>query len=62
MNKAQLSLIGHAVGGTFSHEEGENFIFGSNTFPSHRIVVTRADAEKFFADYAEDLVANLPQG
>lgn len=43
----ELKLIGSVVGGTFMFEEGDKLIYGSHTFPVHRITVPRSNASNF---------------
>ena len=52
MSEVDLKLIGKLVDGTFFHEENEVLIYGSNTFPSHRITVNKAKAQEYLDNLA----------
>ena len=55
--EADLKIIGIIVEGTFHHYEdyGKKLIFGSHSWPSHRITVDRDKAEKYIEDYVNNL-------
>lgn len=55
MCEQSVNLIGDAIGGTFSHFEGDGavIVYGSHTFPSYRIEVQAEVAERVVDEIAE---------
>ena len=63
MTPSEIDFIGRLVGGTFYREEedpelGRLLIYGSHSFPSHRITVDPEKAESFLKRVAMEVSNN----
>lgn len=62
LSESELSIIGCAVHGSYYRLEedadGRVLVFGSNSYPQHRITVREEAAEKYLASVVDSIVVN----